>query len=202
MAEASLNGYIIISREQGPRPWDLTLGNIELPGDVKPAPSALTMLFGYRDTLAEMSRRRTAAEAAGLHLVAVTISVDIGPRGGRVTLAELPEHRYLNFTRITGDIENLILQKWKNYLGVVAADGSTEGVLMGRTNQFVVDRPELITRLHAEPEFEHLDIIAYPVRSERGFLQVGTLFRSRNITRIECLDDPTAKIHLPADLPE
>lgn len=204
MAEAALTGYIVVDRGSLPINGELELSNIQLPSGMEAPKGALTLLFGYRETIGELQRRYVAAEKAGKELIAVKVVVDVGDRvKGRVGLKDLASQRYINFHRMTGDAENLLLQKWKRFLGPNPTEEEIDRTLLYSHSQFQVGRPDLLAYLHQEPEYSHIDVMAYLVPSpDGGFVQVATLFRRANVLKIECIDDPTARIRFPSSLPQ
>lgn len=205
MGTINLTGYVVVHGREIPR--TATLGNVRLPDGMPPPKGGLTLLYGFQDTRAELSRQRLEAEEAGLHVLVVKVTIDVGEiPAGRISLKDLPGIKFLHLNRATADLENLINQKWSRYIPANASQRDLDRALPYRYNQFLIGRPDLMQNLHDEPEFAHLDAMVYRVMGDPHSASggphrvVGTLFRATNVKSIECLDAPV-EISLPANLP-
>lgn len=208
MAMIGLTGYVV-APERSQVPKQVTLGNVNLPSGMVPPSPGLTLLYGFRDTLGEIKRQYSLAEAEGKRLFSFRLDVDVGDiPSSRITLADLEHIRFLHLGRLTAEVENLILKKWMRYIpedwreraaeqaAARSSDEELERALPYRYNQFLIGRPDLMSRLHEEPEFRHLDAIVYRLAGDEMSRFVCTLFRTTGVRSIECLDEQM-KVDVP-----
>lgn len=171
---------------RGRPPDRITLGDVPLPSGLKPPAGGLTTLIGFRDALEELQFQRQLAEARGEQLVSVTIRLGVDELYNNFTdLDNVSKKHVINLNRLSPDLFEIV----KNKLGDTAADSVTN---------FVVERPELLSRVHDDRHFNHVDLLVYripdPYKKAR---RIGTLFSSQHVIDVAVSDLPDIMVALP-----
>lgn len=178
------SGASLISvREDGRRL--ITMGNIPMDWRMDPPGGGLLLLYGFRDTLDELKKRRMEARQAGCDFHIAELSVEVGdiaaPLVSERTIQDL---KFVNVKRMTASLQSIILSEFSKY-----AEQRGEEEKLAKIQQ-IARRPDLFEPLLDEsPLFKHLDLIIIPVADDPmkpNFIrQVGYLRNGARITEIE-----------------
>lgn len=180
-------------------PQEVILNNTPMPKGKRAPENALVAYFGFRDFLDGVSEWRKEADRTGLGFCQVDIEVDVGQVFTVHTTPEnLPETNFLNFRRMSRSLEDIVTTYWWDYL---KAEGMSSEQLEGmewRYQNYVAERPDLVSKLHDEPEFRHLTLIVHPVREDDGKMrQKAALFSDKAVVKITPIDLPNVHVTLP-----
>lgn len=174
---------LVTLREDGRRL--ITMGNVPLDWRMDPPGGGLLLLYGFRDTLDELKKRRAEARQAGSDFHIAELSVEVGdiaaPLVNERTIKDL---KFVNVKRMTAGLQSIILSEFSKY---ASQCGETEDLAK---IQQIARRPNLFEPLLDEsPLFKHLDLIIIPVaddpRRPSFIRQVGYIRNSAKITHIE-----------------
>lgn len=160
--------------------------NAVLPiGKSAPGGETFVALYGFRDALQEISRRKAEVIAIDprkmiFHPVSLDFEVgDINPK--IMSKSEIGDANFVNFARTSAEVQRMVLDYFQGY--VVDEGGSSDQ--MNRVAQ-IGDRPDLWGRLLEEKEFKHIGIIVAPVAMERTkFSQFAFCSPRARLDRIE-----------------
>lgn len=149
--------------------------------DIQFPEDGITALYGHNSSVGLSGAAYDISETLGLDLARLEISVsnhhwtnqNIGFEKGLAPA--LHDLNVLSLTRVKRDVKRLICDYWDSYfVGQVPEDDPI----------FCTEHPYLISRLHKEPEFRHLDLIAYRVKTALGYVTMASLFNTDAIDRI------------------
>lgn len=191
-----LTGYAL--KPKGRRIRELELRSIEPPSGREYPKDHLTLLYGRDTTLRELSRVHNEAISHGQQMCQIDVSVNVG----RViveyaTFDDLKRTRFLNMERASKAVLVRIQQYWCGYLrGEGRSAAWITSNVEWRHHRFMSDRPDLVPRLAAEPEFANLALIAYQVVEGRDIYKAGTILDAESITAVTWAADPQLKVKL------
>lgn len=157
----------------------------------------ITLLYGFREALDELSRRQNAAASKGLDTYFLEAIVDVGLNiPGLVSPEKLPKTKMINLNRITVALEDIIIDYWRKYLADEGLSPQEIDQLDWGTGQkYISAYPHLLDRLIQEPEFKHLNVIVYPVRTQDGHIvKAATIFNLDAITKTQVRYYPDVKV--------
>lgn len=149
--------------------------------NLKFAEDAITALYGHNSSVGLSGAAYDISEALGLDLARLEMSVsnkhwtnqNVGFEEGLAPA--LKDLNVLSLTRVKRDVKRCICNYWDSYhVGQVSEDDPV----------FCTEYPYLISRLHKEPPFRHLDLIAYRVKTALGYVTMASVFNADAIDRI------------------
>lgn len=159
--------------------------------------NGITLLYGFRDALDEMSRRQNIAAGKGLDTFFIEATVDVGQIiQGLVSPEKLPKTNMINLGRITVALEDTIVDYWRKYLKKhgVSKDQASE-IDWGTGLKYISAAPYLLDDLIQEPEFKHLNAIIYPITTTDGHtVKVATVFNKAAIKTVQVRHYPNVKV--------
>lgn len=170
----------------------VTLSNIPLPTGV-PAPAhALTALYGFKDPLDEFKRQYAEARKNGMNLVKVSFGLEVGRvAAGATTITDLPETNFLNLSRLSYDVQTVILD---------AVNGLAAKEKMPTFFDRLEDagiRPDLICdAIRSEPQLAHILAVVYKIPDVGRPRQVASIFTS-DVTSIRFRGEMPFDLILP-----
>lgn len=195
MTTVSLISYFTFP--EASKPKEVTLDSVKLP--VKGPQTGLITLYGFRDSLEELSKARLEADAQRMQFATVDIQVEAGivPQGN-TSLESLEKSNFLNVRRINKDVEKKIAFYWMKYL---KDDGINPADVDFRHGNHLMTYNRYYDRLRTEPEFSHIDMIAFPIREGSKVRHTVALFGYDHVKSIEAKNFPEITLNLPK-LPE
>jgi hypothetical protein len=133
----------------------------------------ITGLYGHNSGVGISGVAFDISETLGLELARLEMAVsnqhwtnhNVGFEEGRCLA--LKDLNVLSLTRVKRDVKSVIVDYWQSYL---VGKPPEEDPL------FCTEYPHLISKLHKEKEFNHLDLIAYRVKTSLGYVTMATLF--------------------------
>jgi hypothetical protein len=171
MANIAFTGYVVLRRE--PK-GTVELANVAVAKDLRLPKGGLTLLYGFRHALEELSRQTKLAEKDGGQLVPVKVAMElvtVDNSVGWVSVGDLASLQMLHLGRVRPDLYNLIAEKLRTYMGDLTGLGRLD------VEDKFARRPDLIGRLHEEPEFAHLSVIVYRIDlGDEKILWAATIF--------------------------
>ena len=175
---------------RGQFPERVTLTNIPLPSGMKSPPIGLTTLFGSRDALDELKLQRQLAEVRNEKFVTVTIRLSVdGLYNNFTDIKNVGKKSIINLNRVSSDLFGIVQKK----LGKLGGEGVTN---------FVVENTELLSELHEDTYFRHVDLLIYKIADPyRKMRRIATLFSRKHILDVIANGRPEITVELPDFLP-
>lgn len=196
MSVINLTSYF--SYNNANKPLAVTLENVMMPDSKSSPDDAVLALYGFRDVLDELSVLRKSVQP-GSSFCSVNIEVDVNEiERGQITADNLKDNDFVNVRRVSSDVRNLIADKWNGYLAKEGVDKVHKDEM--RTMTFIGRRPDLLTKLHQEPEFSHVSMFVFPVQYDRHLFQRAALFGVDKILSIQAKNNPEITVELPRSL--
>lgn len=181
---------------------NIVVGNVPLPEGMAAPDGGLTTLYGFRDSLAELSRWIKEVESVGMKFCNIEIEVDVGKIETRQVTPEMIANegiRFLNMRKMASSLENVVVSKWRSYLIEEGVTQQQLAEMKWRNAEYVAHRPDLLSRLIKEPELSNLDLVVYPVETGgKIFGQKATLMSSDHVLSVRSVELPNAEVRLPA----
>lgn len=144
--------------------------------------SGITALYGHNNTTTVLRAAILKADGEGKELTKVEIAlrndtwtnhnIGLEPSDHAPPLSEI---KVLNLTRMRSDLNAHVSGLWKGFIRGPCPQSEM-------APKKFTERPDLVERLHDQPEFSHLDAITYTVKTEYGFVGMVTIF---NVDAIE-----------------
>jgi hypothetical protein len=141
-----------------------------------------TFLYGNRNP--GIPFLRELAEKLGRQAAVVDLHVEIGKWfRHKLDLSEDPDKgiRFANFLSVARSNRDVLAIMQEEWLRVLGPDRNLDD---GWPKQ-ATSHPYLIDNVKALPEFKHLDVIAYTVRTTIGEVQVATVFDLDKIVLVD-----------------
>lgn len=161
---------------------------------------AFSALYGRQSKQEGFMAARAYADQNRLQFTVVDFLVKLDQKRNPLVmkLDDLPQHDFITFQRVSRSIMDNLRAILKKRLEQDGADLSK--VDLSKPHWLIMQRPELIASVIAEPGWEHLKVIAYPTQlpiSEKP-LNVGTVpFRHWDaIQAATCRLNPNIRITL------
>lgn len=111
------------------------------------------LLYGFRDTLEEIGRRRAEAREFGAEFQFAEVEFDVGKiHEAMVDEKTLATLQFVNVRRMTAATQRLIMNRFREYSGNDM-----------KSIQEIAKHPNLYERLLEEEPFNNLGIIVHPV---------------------------------------
>lgn len=157
----------------------VVLDNIPLPSDIIPPQNGITLLYGFRDALEEMSKYRQEADRTGSLFYTVSFEVEVGCiLPGAITRENIRETRFVNLRRISSDLESDILHFVNGLLEKEGSELKIESI------DDIGARSDLLGELVNQPGFDHLTAIVWAIHGKgKKHRQVATLFKTSDVVR-------------------
>jgi len=138
----------------------------------------LVALYGFRDALEEISRRRMDARTMRADFRQLDFDVDVGEIVmDLIDREKLRSAKFVNVRRMKASLQGEIRQQFADYL---KKDGGATDEALGRQNT-ITHRPDLFIRLlNDDPDFAGIDVLVVPVADEaaHGKMRQVALVRS------------------------
>lgn len=159
-------------------------------------PSVLTMLYGTRDTIEELSRVHQVADLEGERVHRCNVKVDIGYwQAGPIGMIELAKTQFLNLQRVKLDVAEAMLDAVKTNLKRGEARYrelmKKDGIDVIRANPFLLDR------MRADDRFSHVSVIAYDARGDDRAVRLAHLYSNAEITELDVRSTRPIEFVLP-----
>lgn len=135
---------------------------------LKAPEGGLLLLYGFRDKLDEMRKRRADARKIGaeFHYCDVEVDVGIAVPAGQVDRSLLNGRCFANLNRMSADLQKDILAAFSSYVNEEGGDAAKE---MSKIRQ-IAQRPDLFCRLMDEdPDMKSLKVLVIPVAEDPEF---------------------------------
>lgn len=205
----TLTGVLAIPAGEEPNPKIVyTLGNVPFPppddrakapaGLIAP-PTGLTLLYGQSTGMLGLAQVHAMLSKQKLRAIPVTVTLEqhIGARN-HYDSAALKETRILHLDRLTSRLRDKVVSLFEKYAEEEGMPFPTpDKDTVQKRLEIIMYRPHLVARLREEPQFRHLDVICYPVRTGGRMTKRGTLFRSNLVKSIACPYFPKVHVSLP-----
>ncbi len=151
--------------------WVFTCAPLPLGPGQRPPEQGLTMLYGFRDTIDELKRRRDQARTAGAEFRSMEVEIEVGEiEVGLVDRKRVKDLKFVNLRRMTAALQSEILKKFSDYV-------TEEKKAAGRASRLVKDmdedmsrvqqiaqRPDLFGRLLTEDrDLKGLEVLVIPI---------------------------------------
>lgn len=183
-----------VSRKNGRT--SIVLGDVPLPEGVVAPKNALTMLYGFKDSLEEMKRQYQRAAENDMDLVKVSMRLHVGEIiPGSTTMLNIGQTRFLNLRRadeellkqVTGSVNNLLETMKKSARPVNFVDSFKS----------IAHRPDIICdAIRATDLFRHINAVVYEVPDGTRGRQVASIFSS-NVVDLSFRGEGAFDIELP-----
>ena len=198
MSIISLTSHFLCSYDHPPE--TVTLADVGLPPGMPAPAKGLTLLFGFKDAIDEMSRRWKEARERDLHLVTVIVKVEVGELHRlRLNPADTPSYKSLYLDRLGQQTYAEMARELDKLRPDEAGDWENPFVPAG----YATSRPDLMGRMIdglKDSLFPALEVVIYRVDDpETGPRRVATLLSSASVVSVEPQGVPT-KVLLPGDL--
>jgi hypothetical protein len=180
----------------------------------------ITFYYGFKESVVNISNAIKVAGAKGLevHPVNVVVSAERNA-DATLSLLELPYCTFLNVSRVRKDIYDIIRDYLKTFIEKESLvdkaieleiwDKKTNTITTKGILLFIMQYPYSIDYLWEQKEFNHLDVIVYPVLDGIRKSSRATLFKTKNVIKneygtpyIEMLSHSDKVILLPDTLEE
>jgi hypothetical protein len=212
--------FSCFEHEMEQAPTKLRLKDVPLPSGMKGPKAALTTLYGFKDTLEEMSRIKNTS-LKPVTTVEIECEFDRLPEG-RVWLdganappprdpakqrstriTELRGTRFLYMDRLAKDLVDVARVEMDRIYRKAKVQDDNPFTTAG----FITTRPDLLGQLMRTDMFRHVQVIVYRIedpslatRENRGSRQVATLFSAACVASITVRGFPNTKVILPKGL--
>jgi hypothetical protein len=203
-------------------PLKIKLKDVPLPSGMKGPIASLTTLYGFKDTLEEMSRIKNFSRRP-VTTIEIECEFDRLPEGRvwldgsnappprdpakqRATrISELRDTRFLYMDRLAKDLVEVARVEMDRIYRKARVQDENPFTTAG----FITTRPDLLGHLMRTEMFKHVQVIVYRIedhnlatRENRGSRQVATLFSAACVAGITVRGFPNAKVILPKRLEE
>lgn len=196
MSIVNLTSYFVFKNTSRPKAAEVK--DVAISGSNTSLKDGIVALYGFKDAMDELSVIRAREEGPGVVFCSVNIEVDVGDlKPGPLTEGEMANTRILNVRRISIPIRDTIETYWNRYLEEEGSEHLPKEAL--RDMSFIGMRPDLLSRLHSEPEFVNFDMIVFPSRAEnRRMYQRAALFSTEHVLSITAKNYPEIDVNFPA----
>lgn len=211
MSEIALDSFVIYKDSKNQNRFDffpqpklvtrendrtrIVLGDIPFPEGVPHPENALTLLYGFRDSLDELKKQYAYASANDMDLVKVSMKLDVGDIiPGTTSEENVDQTRFLRLKALTHDLQQIIVDGVNELL----AKSDDKNVKFFERMTEAGQRPDLICQaIRNERIFRHVNSVVYqiPDGTPRG-RQVATIF-STNVSEIAFRGEGAFDIELP-----
>lgn len=191
-----LKSVLIVSKHDLMKNDIFVLESVEPPDGLQFPKKGLTFYYGFKESVVNISNAIKKAGEKGLEVHPVNVVVNAERNmDATLSLNELPLCTFLNVSRLKKDIYDIIrgylkqfilkkslvdkmieLEIWDKKVNTI----TTKGILL-----FIMQYPYVIDYLWEQEEFNHLDIIVYPVLDGITKSSRATLFRTKNVIKNE-----------------
>lgn len=213
-----LKSVLVASKQDLKKNDVFVLESVSPPDGLVFPKKGITFFYGFKESVVNISNEIKRAGEKGLEVHPLSVVVN-AERNDDATLSleELPSCTFLNISRLKKDIYEIIrghlkdfiekeslvdemieLEIWDAKINTI----TTKGILL-----FIMQHPYVIDYLWEQKEFNHLDVIVYPVLDGIRKSSRATLFKSTNVVKneygtayIELLSHPDKVILLPDNL--
>lgn len=195
MSTVNLTSYFTFKTTD--RPKSAQIKDAYISNTTQSLQDGIVALYGFRDAIDEISAIRAKEEGPGVVFCSVNIEVDVGEiKPGPVSHDDIGKTRILNVRRLTAKMRDEIETYWNRYLEEEGSEYLQKEDL--RDMSFMGVRPDLISRLHSEPEFNSFDIIVFPSKDDKKRLfPRAALFSTENVLSIVAKNHPEIDVTFP-----
>ena len=185
MSSTSLTTYLRTPGKEIPSK-PVPLPSVDVPHGIKTSKNSdvLTMLYGTRDTVEEISRVHKVAKLENERVHRCSVKVEIGYwQAGPVGMDILPDIKFLCLHRVKLDVADAIVVAVKANLRRGEARYRAE---LNRDGLDVVCRnPFLLDRLREDDQFRHIAVIAYDTQGADRQVRLANVYPNAEILEID-----------------
>lgn len=171
----------------------------KVPNGLLPPPTALTLLYGQRDTMRGLQQVRALLAERGLRAIPVTVLLrhHIGART-RYDRASLADTSILHLDRLAPDLREHVIARYRQYAREAGQPYPTaESDTVGHRLAIVRHRPQYVARLLQEREFRRVGVVVYPVATAGRATMRASLFDGRLVESVSSPYYPGLRVVVP-----
>lgn len=178
----------------------VTLNDVPFPVGVPHPKNALTVLYGFRDSLEELQRHLKYARENDMSNIKVSFKMTVrNINMGTTDLSNLNDTDFLNLRRLQKELSKVIISGVAERLAIEASKTDRRAEVV-ETMLDACRRPDLVCDvIRSEKMFSHIKVVAYMIpdedNSNRG-RQVATILKDR-VDEISFRGDMPFDIDLP-----
>lgn len=190
---AIIHGLPLADSPVGDTPTDkirVGIDSVRLPTRKKQPANGLMMLYGFRDSLQEMTRQRflLTRHDPAIDFHPVSIDFDVGEiYPGIVPMQLVAEQRFLNIKRASAEVQKEIRARFETF--IEEEGGSVEDI---KRIQQIAGRPDLFGRLIEAEPFNNVEILVFPVQTDNGLRQFAMVTHKARM--VEVVQNPRSRI--------
>ena len=166
------------------------IDSVKLPARKKAPANGLMMLYGFRDSLQEMTRQRLllTKNNPAVHFHPVSIDFDVGDiYPGIVPMQLVAKQRFLNIKRSSAEVQKEIRSRFETF--IEEEGGSVQDI---KRIQQIAGRPDLFGRLIESEPFSNVEILVFPVLTDNGLRQFAMV--THKACMVELIQNPHSRI--------
>lgn len=145
------------------------VSNAPLEGGLIHPAGGILLLYGLRDSIEEVQKRRIDSRAKNRKFHFAEIEVDVGELPTQIIKpSDVRDYKFLNVRRLNAELQNQILNQFGAYM---TSDGLAESEVIERMSRMsqIAMRPDYFGRLVQRTQtFMHADVIVIPVSDRPG----------------------------------
>lgn len=172
-----------------------TLSSVPISKNIPTVKDSLFFLYGFRDTLEEVQKRRAEARDLDMEFRSIEIGVLLeNVHHGIVTKADLKHIDFINIRRMSACLQSDILERFASFVKNEGGDPAS----MSKVRQ-IATRPDLWERvINEDPDLREIKLAVVPVADgENGKIRYIALARKNILVASFNYDDEDDQICLP-----
>jgi hypothetical protein len=191
-----LKSVLIVSKMELETNDIFTLESVPTPEGVTLSKIGIAFYYGFKESVVNISLALKSASKKNMIALPVSLALSVSrSEDANLSLVDLPYCTFLNISRIRKDVYDII----KGYIDIYIHEHNlikecveyeiwnkqTKSVTTKGVQLFIMMQPLVVDFIWEQPEFNHLDLIVYPVLDGVVKSSRATLFRSKNIIQNE-----------------